>query len=81
MATAVVSDPPRPRVVTLPCISYSPSSLRSEAEVPWKPATSTTFPESSSFSIRSVRTSMMRALVCEVSVTIPAWDPVRDSAS
>ena len=30
--------------------------------------------------MRSARTSRMRALVCEVSVTIPAWDPVSEMA-
>ena len=31
--------------------------------------------------MRSVRTSMMRAFVWVVSVTIPAWEPVSDTAS
>ena len=31
--------------------------------------------------MRSARTSMMRALVCEVSVTIPACEPVSEIAS
>src|SRR3954467_13361446 len=65
-ATAVVSEPPRPSVVT---------SL--EVETPWKPATSTIRLSSSAERMRSARTSRMRALVCDVSVTIPAWLPVR----
>ena len=50
MATAVVSEPPRPRVVM--------SSLRS---MPWKPATMTMRRLSSSRRSLSVETRMMRA--------------------
>ena len=52
-ATAVVSEPPRPSVVTSsePC------------DTPWKPATSTTLPVSSACRIRSALTSMILALV------------------
>ena len=31
--------------------------------------------------MRSALTSMMRALVCAVSVTMPAWEPVSEIAS
>jgi hypothetical protein len=43
-----------------------------EVDTPWKPATSTIFSSSSAARIRFARTSMMRAFVCEVSVTMPA---------
>jgi hypothetical protein len=66
----VVSEPPRPSVVTSWLV-----------ETPWKPATSTIFSSSSAAMIRSARTSRIRALVWEVSVTIPAWEPVSESAS
>jgi 5'-3' exonuclease len=52
-----------------------------EVDTPWKPATSTILPSSSAERMRSARTSMSRALVWEVSVTIPAWEPVREMAS
>src|SRR3954471_10853933 len=65
-ATAVVSDPPRPRVVTSRAVL-----------TPWKPATRTIRSSSSAWWMRSARTSRMRALVWLVSVTIPAWEPVR----
>ena len=70
-ATAVVSDPPRPSVVTS-------SEL---CDTPWKPATSTTFPSSSASRMRCAFTSMMRALVWPLSVTIPACEPVSEIAS
>src|SRR3954469_6562836 len=68
-ATAVVSEPPRPSVVTSAAV-----------DTPWKPATSTMWPSSSAARMRSARTSRMRALVCEVSVTIPACEPVSEIA-
>src|SRR6202035_448810 len=43
--------------------------------------TSTIFSWSSAAVIRSARTSRIRALVCVVSVTMPACEPVSDSAS
>ena len=67
----MVSEPPRPSVVT----SEAPF------DTPWKPATSTTLSSSSALRMRSAFTSMMRALVCEVSVTMPAWEPVSEMAS
>src|SRR5215210_4231192 len=70
-ATAVVSEPPRPSVVT------SSDSW----ETPWKPATSTILPSSRPRRMRSALISMMRALVCPLSVTIPAWEPVSEIAS
>ena len=68
-ATAVVSEPPRPSVV----ISWP-------VETPWKPATSTIFPSSSAAWIRCARTSTIFAFVCVVSVTIPACEPVSETA-
>ena len=65
----MVSEPPRPSVVT-----------SREVETPWKPATSTIRSSSSAVEMRSARTSRMRALVCEVSVTIPACEPVSEMA-
>ena len=62
----MVSDPPRPSVVTSLAV-----------ETPWKPATSTTRLSSSAERMRSARTSRMRALVWLVSVTMPACEPVR----
>src|SRR3954454_16421686 len=68
-ATAVVSDPPRPSVVTSLAV-----------ETPWKPATSTILPSCWASRMRSARTSRMRAFVCEVSVTMPACEPVSEIA-
>src|SRR3954471_15507471 len=68
-ATAVVSEPPRPSVVTSRAVL-----------TPWKPATSTIRSSSSAWWMRSARTSRMRALVWDVSVTIPACEPVREIA-
>ena len=65
-----MSEPPRPSVVT---------SWRA-VETPWKPATSTIWSSSSAALMRSARTSMMRARVCEASVTIPACEPVSEIA-
>src|SRR5574342_748654 len=69
MATAVVSEPPRPRVVTsLP------------GDTPWKPATMTTRPRASSSRTRTGRTSRMRAEVWLPVVMIPDWLPVKLTA-
>ena len=70
-ATAVVSDPPRPRVVT---------SLVSRL-TPWKPATIGIAPSSSDCWIRPGVKSMIRAAPWEASVIRPAWEPVKDCAS
>ena len=56
------------------------SSRRAPCSTPWKPATSTIESSSRAAKMRSARTSRMRALVCEVSVTIPAWEPVSEMA-
>ena len=64
MATAVVSEPPRPSVVT--------SSL---ASMPWKPATTGTKPRSSASWMRSLSTFTMWALLWVPSVRMPAWRP------
>jgi len=66
----VVSEPPRPSVVT----SF-------EVEVtPWNPATITTLSSARASLMRPARTSRMRALPCRVSVMMPAWEPVNDLA-
>ena len=65
MATAVVSEPPRPSVV----MSYS-------VDRPWKPARITTLPASSDSLILCGRISTILALPCCVSVMIPACEPV-----
>src|ERR1700760_3728237 len=70
-ATAVVSEPPRPSVVT----------SRLSVETPWKPATRTIRSCSRAWRMRSARASMIRALVGEESVTIPACEPVSEIAS
>ena len=67
----MVSEPPRPSVVT----------SSESCETPWKPATSTILPVSSAARIRCALTSRMRALVWPESVTIPACEPVREIAS
>ena len=61
-ATAVVSEPPRPSVVT----------SSESCDTPWNPATSTIRPSSSAARMRWALTSRMRAFVWVVSVTIPA---------
>src|SRR5918994_1862747 len=68
-ATAVVSEPPRPSVVTLRSV-----------DMPWKPATSTMWPSASASRRRSARMSRILALVCEASVTMPACEPVNERA-
>ncbi len=67
----MVSEPPRPSVVTSSELS----------DTPWKPATSTIRPASNASLMRCALTSMMRALVWEVSVTMPACEPVKEIAS
>ncbi len=69
-ATAVASDPPRPRVV----ISRS-------TETPWKPATTGTLPPARASRRRSPLTSLILARVWSLSVMIPTWLPVNDCAS
>ncbi len=70
-ATAVASVPPRPSVVT----SFV------AADTPWKPATSTILPASSAATTRCGLMRSIFAFVCEASVSMPAWEPVRDTAS
>ena len=65
-ATAVVSDPPLPRVVTSP---YS--------ETPWKPATITTSLFFNSFKITFSSMEDILAEPWNSSVNIPAFCPVR----
>ena len=69
-ATAVRSDAPRPSVV----ISLS-------VETPWKPATTHTFPWASASRTRSPFTSRILALPWTLSVMIPTWLPVKETAS
>lgn len=69
-ATAVMSEPPRPRVVS-----------SSSDETPWKPATMAITPRSRVSCKRCARTSTMRALPWRVSVTTPACAPVSETAS
>ena len=65
----MVSEPPRPSVVTSLAVL-----------TPWKPATSTICSSAWAWRMRSARTSRMRALVWEVSVTMPACEPVSEIA-
>ena len=67
IATAVVSLPPRPRVV----ISFVRGST------PWKPASTITLFVVRASSTRIGLISMMRAFECEPSVMTPAWLPVK----
>jgi hypothetical protein len=69
MATAVTSEPLRPRNVTSRAL-----------DTPCAPPTTGTRPASSASRKRSGRTSRMRAFVCAVSVISPAWLPVNESA-
>ncbi len=69
-ATAVVSEPPLPRVV------ISPSSF-----IPWNPATTTIFFVSKHVLILLISMSEIRDFVWDPSVKIPAWNPVRDTES
>ncbi len=64
-----MSVPPRPRKV----ISRS-------TDTPWAPPTTGTRPASSALRTRSGRISTILARVWSVSVTIPAWLPVKLSA-
>src|SRR6266851_1922496 len=68
-ATAVVSEPPRPSVVT----SIS-------RPIPWKPATTTTRPAASSRSMRAGVRPRIRAFAWRWSVRIPAWKPSSETA-
>jgi hypothetical protein len=68
-ATAVVSEPPRPRNVT---------SL--STDTPCEPATTGTRPAATAARTRSGRISRMRAFWWMPSVTKPAWLPVNESA-
>ncbi len=69
-ATAVVSEPPRPRKVT-----------SRPVETPWAPPTTGTLPSSSAARMRSGRISTILAFMWLVSVTKPAWLPVKLSAA
>ena len=68
-ATAVVSEPPRPRNV----ISRS-------VDTPWAPPTTATWPSAIASLMRSGLTSRILALRCSVSVRKPAWLPVKLAA-
>ena len=69
MATALVSEPPRPRVV-----------ISSKRLSPWKPATMTIRFLSSSARMRSGVTRLMRAAPYLVLVSKPACQPRREMA-
>src|SRR5699024_2000963 len=71
IATAVVSEPPRPSVVT----------SRVSRETPWKPATRAILPSSSASLTRPGVMSMIRLLPWRVVVMIPACEPVKEYAS
>ena len=66
----MVSDAPRPRVVTSLVVW----------ETPWNPATMTRSPASKDFSIRPGVMSIMRALPWAAVVITPAWEPVYERA-
>ena len=66
IATAVVSDPPLPKVVISP---YS--------DTPWNPATITTSLSFNSFNITFLSIDEILAEPCKSSVKIPAFCPVR----
>src|SRR3954469_3120963 len=70
-ATAVVSDPPRPRVVISASCGASAPTLW-----PWNPATMTTLPWSISRRTRAGSIPAIRALPYRPSVGIPACAPV-----
>src|SRR3954469_19509200 len=70
-ATAVVSDPPRPRVVISASCGASAPTLW-----PWNPATITTLPWSISRRTRAGSIPAIRALPYRPSVVIPACAPV-----
>ncbi len=69
MATAEVSDPPRPRVVISPWSS-----------APWNPATTTIFPSSSAPRRFWLSISRILALPDIWLVWMPAWKPKKDLA-
>ena len=50
-------------------------------ETPWNPATTATLPSASASRSRSPRISRILALRWAVSVTIPAWEPVNETAA
>ena len=66
----MVSEPPRPRVVT----------SRVSLLTPWKPATMQILPSSSDSCSRSGVTFVIRAFPCFSVVSTPAWEPVNDCA-
>ena len=66
MATAVVSEPPRPSVV-----------MSSLASMPWKPATTGMTPAARASKMRSLCTFTIFALLWVPSVSMPAWRPVK----
>jgi len=47
--------------------------------MPWKPATITIWSAAMAFRTRSARTSVILALLCTESVTMPTWAPVNDN--
>ena len=67
----MVSEPPRPIVVTSLVV----------CDTPWNPATIGMAPSASAPEIRPGLMSMMRARPCTSSVITPAWEPVNERAS
>ena len=67
----MVSEPPRPSVVTS-LVSW---------ETPWKPATRTILPSERAVSTRPGVTLIMRAFPCLAVVITPACEPVIETAS
>ena len=55
--------------------------MSSSVDIPWNPATRTIRPRSSASWMRRARTSTIFALPCTVSVTMPAWEPAKETAS
>ncbi len=69
-ATAVVSEPPRPRVVTRP-----------SGEMPWNPATTATFMPSANLAVMfPVSISSIRAAAWALSVCTGTCQPAHDRA-
>jgi hypothetical protein len=70
MATALVSDPPRPSV-----------AIRLSGATPWKPATTATWPMPKRSISRSPSMSVMRAAPWALSVLIGICQPCQERAS
>ncbi|MNS78010.1 hypothetical protein D3C72_1116080 [compost metagenome] len=69
MATADVSEPPRPSV-----------AMRLSGPMPWKPATTATWPSPMRWTISEPSISRMRAAPCALSVRIGICQPCQERA-